>query len=67
MGQVSLWNVGMMEEWNGEEKFSTVWKTFFHSVEKFAKSFPWCGKNRRKSSTVWKTFFHSVENHGITP
>jgi hypothetical protein len=26
------------------EKFSTVWKTFFHGVEKYRKNFPWYGK-----------------------
>ena len=34
-----------------EEKFSTVWKSFFHGVENF------CGNGRRRSS-----FFHGVEN-----
>jgi len=50
-----------------EEKFSTLWKTIFHSVENFGKIFPWRGKTRADFSTVWKTFFHGVENHGITP
>ena len=42
--------------------FSTVWKKFFHCVEKSGKSFPLCGKIGRifppcgkKFSIVWKT------------
>ena len=28
----------------GQPKFSTLWKIFFHSVEKSRKSFPYRGK-----------------------
>ena len=42
--------------------FSTVWKHFFHCVEKSRKSFPCCGKNGpffphrgKLFSTLWKT------------
>jgi hypothetical protein len=54
MGQVSLWNVGMMEEWNAKRSFpqcgklfSIAWKNppkVFHSVEKMAGTFPCRGK-----------------------
>ena len=45
--------------------FSTVWKKVFHSVEKFPKVFPLCGKTAESFSIVWKKrskFFHCVEN-----
>ena len=35
--------------------FSTLWKTFFHTVEKFLKVFPLCGKIRESFSIVWKS------------
>ena len=37
-------------------KFSTVWKTFFHSVEKSAKVFPLRGKSAGSFSIAWKSF-----------
>jgi hypothetical protein len=46
-------------------EFSTLWKHFFHCVEKSRKLFPLCGKNGKSFSIVWKTdekFFHCVEN-----
>ncbi|MGB4241622.1 MAG: hypothetical protein WBK37_10040, partial [Kiritimatiellia bacterium] len=42
--------------------FSTLWKIppvrdelFFHTVEKFLKVFPLCGKIRESFSIVWKS------------
>ena len=35
--------------------FSTLWKTFFHTVEKFRKVFPLCGKICESFSIVWKS------------
>jgi hypothetical protein len=63
-GKHGEWRRGQrsaFRERRGEE-FSTVWKTFFHSVEKMRGKR--CGKNGRKFSTVWKPFFHGVENGG---
>ena len=37
--------------------FSTLWKTFFHSVEKFLKVFPLYGKIPETFSIVWKNGF----------
>ncbi len=52
--------------------FSTLWKIFFHTVEKqghffhamekLYENFPHNGKTFRQFSTKWKNFFHSVEN-----
>lgn len=39
------------------KKFSILWKKpqkVFHSVEKIAKSFPYCGKLDEKFSIAWK-------------
>jgi len=54
-----------------ETEFSTLWKKFFHCVEKSHKVFPLRGKiaesfsivwkKRAYFSTVWKNIFHSVE------
>jgi hypothetical protein len=52
--------------------FSTLWKIFFHTVEKQAHFFhameklsaifPHNGKTFRRFSTQWKEFVHTVEN-----
>ena len=55
--------------------FSTLWKIFFHTVEKtgrifhsmedFFENFPRYGKNIVDFSTLWKIFprvFHGMEN-----
>ena len=36
----------------GQPKFSTLWKIFFHSVEKSPKCFPYCGKPGRKKTEL---------------
>ena len=62
---IGLRGGGHGEQQNGEgsaQKFSTVWKTFFHSMENFSLFFPHHGKNAGKFSTPWKTFFHGMEN-----
>jgi hypothetical protein len=53
-------------------EFSTLWKKFFHSVEKSRKYFPYCGKIRENFSIVWKTMrppFVSItyECHAAAP
>jgi len=35
-------------------EFSTLWKHFFHCVEKTAKVFPLCGKIAESFSIAWK-------------
>jgi hypothetical protein len=47
--------LAILAAWRG--KFSTVWKTFFHSVELLPQIFPQCGKNGPK-------LFHCVEKWG---
>jgi hypothetical protein len=44
----------MKNEESGRE-FSTVWKMFFHGVEKTGPKFPRYGKKFSGFSTVWKT------------
>jgi hypothetical protein len=57
-------NGGLSRESRGQKKFSTVWKTFFHSMENGWRNFPWHGKNGLDFSTLWKTFFHGMEKPG---
>jgi len=45
-------------------EFSTLWKNFFHTVEKVPPIFPHRGKTRPDFSTQWKNFarfFHTME------
>jgi hypothetical protein len=56
---------------------STLWKIFFHGMEKTARffhsmedfltTFPRYGKYFWPFSTLWKTFFHSVEQPSAEP
>jgi len=60
----------MKNEESGRE-FSTVWKMFFHGVEKPGRFFhtmekyfwifPQYGKLLSEFSTVWKKYFHGME------
>ena len=48
-----------------KSEFSTLWKHFFHCVEKSRKLFPLCGKIAESFSIAWKNrqnIFHCVEN-----
>ncbi|HQM23685.1 MAG TPA: hypothetical protein PK572_08665, partial [Kiritimatiellia bacterium] len=53
---VEKWTQSFSIAWKNRTCFSTVWKTFFHGVEKF-------GLRGVVFSTVWKLFFHSVEKY----
>ncbi|NLG35385.1 MAG: NTP transferase domain-containing protein [Lentisphaerae bacterium] len=47
---------------------STVWKLFFHTMEKNEDDFPYYGKLPAEFSTLWKTFFHAMEKpDGLFP
>ena len=52
------WNGGMMEEWEGGERFSTGGWKFSMAWKNFPpvdKKFPWRGKSPEKFSMAWKT------------
>ena len=42
-------------------QLSTLWKLFFHAMEKTDDDFPCHGKLPAEFSTPWKTFFHAME------